>query len=94
MKRELYMLVCPAESLMLGTMALNSGQAITEQVLRLDLEPTAACEKGDLLKVANTGSPLVCPHCRNQLVLGLASEDVDRAIKESVRVVVGSTKVK
>lgn len=94
MKNELYVLVCPAESLVLGTLALPSGQVITEQVLRLDLKAAPACEKGDLLKVANTGSPMVCPRCRNQLVIGAASADLSKTIKESVRVVVGSTAVK
>ena len=94
MKKSLYVLVCPAETLVLGTLALNSGQVISEKVLRLDLEAAPACEKGDLLKVANTGQPLVCPRCRNQLVLGAASAELHVVIKESVRIVVGSTAVK
>lgn len=88
-------LICPAERKTLGQLELESGEKITAATLRDNFESAVGIEtKSAMLALASHGSPLLCPTCRNQVIAGLPGQDMQAAVDEDLRVLLGSTRVR
>ncbi|NIO16912.1 MAG: hypothetical protein GTN70_07925 [Deltaproteobacteria bacterium] len=88
-------LICPAEKKILGWVNMEPGQAIDVAKLGRDFEPVdGPTVRYALLDEAANGEALLCPSCRNGLMAGPDTDDLDAAIELAVPVLLGSTKIR